>query len=269
MRRTASLASAFVTLLLASACGLGFSGNGSSDGNGTVAPPPCDSTGDPKSISCVVDEKYGVFVSGGASQDGADGTKAHPFASIQAGIDAAHAANKNVYACMGPYSEQVKLADGTSVYGFFDCTQNWTVSASGHAVVTGPSPALTADQIHTATRIVSVDFIANDAAPNETSVAALVTSSSALTLSNLTIHAGAGGKGDDGTQSVALTQSKADGLAGFPGDSACYRGIGVGPPNCPPVPVAGGIGTCDGPGGYVGGAGGQGGTGGGCFACNT
>lgn len=266
MRNIGTFGSVGVMFLLASACADSFSGD--SGNNGSVAPPPCEASASPKSVSCVVDERYGVFVSGAASADGADGTKAHPFASIQAGIDAAHAASKNVYACIGEYSEQVKLADGTSVYGFFDCSQSWKVSETGHAIVTGASPALTADRIVTPTRVEAVDFKSTDAGPNQTSVGALITGSTALTLANLTIQSGAGGKGDDGTQAVALTQPKADGTAGFAGDTACTRSTMVVLGQCFPTPVLGGDGTCLGPGGYVGGAGGQGSTGAGCYACS-
>ena len=262
MRRIGILGSVGAVSMFASACGISFSG--SSD-NGTVAPPPCEATASPKTVACVVDERFGIFVSAAASSDGADGTKAHPFPSIQAGIAAARAAGKNVYACMGEYSEQVTLADGISVYGFFDCSQNWKVSDSGHAIVTGPSPALTADQIVTPTRIDSVDFKSSDAAPNETSIAAIVTRSTALTLANLTIQSGAGGKGDDGAVAVALTQPNADGAAGYGGDTtSCH--LPKTPIYCEATPASGGNGTCVGPGSYVGGGGGAGGTGMGCNA---
>ena len=266
MCRTRILAG-IATLICASACGVSFSG--SSGDNGSVAPPPCDGTASPKTVACVVDERFGIFVSASASSDGADGTKAHPFPSIQAGIEAAHAASKNVYACMGEYSEQVKLVDGTSVYGFFDCSQDWKVSDSGHAIVTGASPALTADQIVTPTRVEGVDFKSTDAAPNETSIAAIITGSTALTLANLTIQSGAGGKGDDGTVAATLTQPNPDGTAGFAGDTDCVRGSMVVAPHCFKTPVGGGDGTCVGPGGYVGGPGGGGGTGAGCYNCTT
>ena len=262
MRRIGILGSVTALWIFAPACGVSFSGN--SD-NGSVAPPPCEATASPKTVACVVDERFGVFVSSSGSSDGADGTKAHPFPTIQAGIEAAHAASKNVYACMGEYSEQVKLVDGTSVYGFFDCSQDWKVTSSGHAIVTGASPALTADQIVTPTRIEAVDFKSNDAAPNETSIAAIITRSTALTLANLTIQSGAGGKGDDGAVAAALTQPNADGAAGYGGDTtSCH--LPKTPTYCEATPAAGGNGTCVGPGGYVGGSGGSGGTGMGCNA---
>lgn len=259
--RLPSRPSSIVLVLLAAACGQSFS-----DGSGgnTVSATPCDPNASPTN-GCSAAEDHGFFVTTTATPDGADGSKAHPFASIMTAITQAAASDskKNVYVCFGTYGEQVTLADGVNVYGYFDCNSDWKIDPSQHALVQAPSPALTADKILNPTRVEGIDFTSNDAGPNDTSIGAKITASTALTLANLTIQGGVGGKGDDGAAATQLTQASPDGVAG----SAAGTCNKVGAANlCKPNGRPPTDGTCVGATGLAGGPGGEGGTGAGCLA---
>ncbi len=62
----------------------------------------------------------GIYVSDSTGNDAYEGTRARPLKTIQAGINAALAANSDVYASAGIYNESVTLAKGVSIYGGFD-----------------------------------------------------------------------------------------------------------------------------------------------------
>ncbi|MGE3673380.1 MAG: hypothetical protein AB7K71_27145, partial [Polyangiaceae bacterium] len=72
----------------------GMTGAGGTGGTG----PTCDTTKDPRYEPCLVDEAYGIFVSGDGDDTTGDGTRAAPYGSINRGLDAAAIAGKNVYA---------------------------------------------------------------------------------------------------------------------------------------------------------------------------
>ena len=87
-------------------------------------------TKSPVDEPCVVDDRYGVFVSAGGSDTAGLGTKASPYKTVTKGPTAAQ--GKNVYVCAGTYAEAVTIEgtlDGARLFGGFDCV-GWSYSAS-------------------------------------------------------------------------------------------------------------------------------------------
>ena len=227
-----------------------------------VAPPGCDTTKLPTDDACVVNDAEGVFVSSTLGSPSGNGTKASPLASLDAAIAAAKKSNKRVYACAETYAEQVHFQDGVDVFGYFACNSAWTVVPTSHAKVAAPaSPAATASNITTATRVEAVDLFAPDFTANsQSSIALVATTSPALVIKNATIHAGTGGKGADGTNGIKLQEPQTatkNGSNARPFD-VCTGAIG----HClTPIPesIPGATNTCGGEAGHDPGPGGAGG----------
>jgi hypothetical protein len=198
-----------------------------------------------------------IYVSSSKGSATGDGTKAHPFASLDAGIAAAK--GRPVYACAETYVEPVHFLNGVSVSGDYDCNAAWT-KTTAHARVAPPaSPAVFASNITSPTRVEFVDIFASDFTDqSQSSIALLASGSPGLTIANAIIHAGAGGKGADGTNATAPVDS---GSAKTGGDAqSAHLCVGT---LCPANPgAAGGTNACTGaqllpaPGG-AGGSGGE------------
>lgn len=179
---------------------------------------------------CVVDETYGVFVASTAAPGG-DGSRARPFTTLSAGIVAAKAAKKRVYACAGTYAEALEIQNGVSMFGGFTCAASIWIPAAEHARVQSPtSPAARASAITVATRIDGMDVsapdggLARDASqPAKSSIALLASNAAALMISNAILHAGSAQSGADGADALGVTQAAAsvDGAAAFPPRRHC------------------------------------------------
>jgi len=191
-------------------------------------PPGCDTSKLPTEDVCVVNDAEGIFVSSSLGKATGDGTKASPLASLAAGIEAAKAAHKRVYACAETYGESIAIENGVDVFGYFACNSSWAVVQTSHAKVASPtSPAATATNVTTPTRVENVDLVAPDFTSNSQSSIALIASGSpSLTIKNATIHAGTGGDGAHGTDGVQLSDSSnKKGLNGI-GYDICNGAIG-------------------------------------------
>lgn len=81
-------------------------------------PPSCDLGKDPKDSPACVADGVGLFVDGTSGLDTNDGTKAHPFAHIQAALAKG---SSRIYVCAGTYDEHVKITAGVGIYGGFAC----------------------------------------------------------------------------------------------------------------------------------------------------
>ena len=208
MRSSLALSLVIISFAACSSDGGGTPDGGDDGGDGGVIIGGCDSTKLPTQDSCVIGDTFGIFVSSSLGSASGDGTKAKPYASLNAGIAAAKAAKKRVYACAEPYAESVTLADGASVFGYFDCSTAWSIG-NNHAKVQSPtSPAATATNISSATRVEAVDLVAPDFTDkSQSSIALLASASPGLTIANATLHAGTGGKGDDGVAGIQLSDS--------------------------------------------------------------
>ncbi len=184
---------------------------GGSDGGSKVdaAPPPgCDPTKLPTDDVCVVNDAEGVFASSSLGSASGDGSKEHPLASLNAAIALAKKNNMRVYACAETYGESITLENAVDVFGYFACQTSWSIGAS-HAKVQSPtSPAATATNITTATRVEAVDIVAPDfTTQSQSSIGLIASASPALTIKNATIHAGTGGSGANGTSAAASNDS--------------------------------------------------------------
>src|SRR5438552_13655818 len=82
------------------------------EGGAPPPPPGCHIEKLPSDDPCVLDESAGVFVSTSLGSAAGDGTRTHPFASIQTGIDHAKATKRRVYVCAEAYAESIAIADG-------------------------------------------------------------------------------------------------------------------------------------------------------------
>src|SRR6185369_17270620 len=222
--------------------GAGNSGDGGADaaaGSGGAPPPMCDGTLSPDVDACVVSDEYGVFVSPTGIDAGADGTQAHPFATVSAAL--AHISKiKHVYVCVGDgdYLEPdtLQIPDRVSIYGGFTCvggTWKYDSATPAHLISSQPIGAM----ITNAKVGVVIQDLRLDAAnaPEDgtgaNSFGLMISGSQGVALKRVEIRAGKGGKGKSG----------ADGATGVDGaDSGASQNGAAG--NCSPS-----VGTLAGP----------------------
>jgi hypothetical protein len=162
--------------------------------------PACDVTKSPVDEPCVVDDRYGVFVSPGGSDTAGVGTKAAPYKTVTKGLTSAQ--GKNVYVCAGNYAEAVTIEgalDGARIFGGFDCL-GWSYAASNRPVVKPTTgPALTAKSLTKGLRVEDVEFDAPaTTASGESSAAGWVTGSANVRLVRVKLVAAAAQAGADG-----------------------------------------------------------------------
>lgn len=181
-------------------------------------------------VSVLEDEDHAYFVAE-SGNNGNTGTRAAPFASIQAAIDAAAADGNggDVYVAEGTYDEGLDLEPGTSIYGGFDAT-TWlrdpesvaTIIDGGRliadmqvAVFAGNANQLTLDGL----TIRSPEAIG----PGRSSVGVWVFQSTGVTIAGCNIEAGAGAPGLDGTPGAPGTKGNngSTGTTGGVCDVAC------------------------------------------------
>lgn len=169
-------------------------------------PPQCDGTKRPDQDACVIADAFGIFVSSSLGNDlTGNGSRALPFATLGHAIVAAKQANRRVYACAETYTENVDFADGVDIYGYFDCTSSWKTTQTRARTLAPKSPAATATKISKDTRIDSLEIVAPDvSSPGASSIGLLANDAGGLHFVNAKIHAGAAGKGDDGTAGIQL-----------------------------------------------------------------
>jgi len=185
----------------------------------------CDPTMDPKDEPCVLDSAYGVFVASAGSDAGAgslgsgvagpDGTAERPYASI--GQAMANLGSKmRIYVCNGLYTEQVNVtAPPVSLFGGLSCAAGssgpvWTY-VGGSAQVTSPSPGYALSVTGVSSGGVTIEDLSftspSATAPGGSSVAAWIASST-VSLKRVTLSAGTGANGANGS-----TPSNYTGLA--------------------------------------------------------
>ncbi|MEO6420345.1 MAG: hypothetical protein ABIP39_13090, partial [Polyangiaceae bacterium] len=182
---------------------------GTDDDGSVISGGQCAGDTLPTADACAIDEKFGLFVSSSRGSPAGTGTMAQPFPTIQQAIDAAKTSKLRVYVCAESYKESLTLADGVSLFGYFDCsTPKWTTS-QGRARVDSPtSPAVTVTNATSATRVEAFEFNAPDAtASSGSSIGLIAVGSPGVSIFYSRIHAGTGKKGADGVEGVQLTQS--------------------------------------------------------------
>lgn len=190
--------------------GEGTSGGGGEDGAGAGGQGPrgCDREGSPSVETCLVAERFAVFVAP-QGDDVADGTRATPFRTIARAVERARESGRLVIACSGTFDERISLRDGARIYGGFACPDSatktpWTYDARTKTIV-APSArgvALEARDVAKAIVIEDLELSALDATePGESSVGASMVRAADVTLRRVRILAGSGRRGADGTRS--------------------------------------------------------------------
>ena len=160
---------------------------------------------------CVTADRYGIFVSATQGSDMGTGKSGSPVRTIGAALGAARdvlaagAPNVSVYVCAdADYAESVTLdasVDGASLFGGFNCDGlHWTYDTSTKAHVKAPpgQPALTVRGISAGIEIQNFFFEASDATQRGgSSIAMFASSATGVSLSQVTLHAGAAAAGAD------------------------------------------------------------------------
>ena len=234
---------------------------------GVVVPPApfaCEPAALPSEDVCTVHEAFGVFVSVSKGSPDGDGTRSAPLDNLDAAITLAKATNRRVYACAENYRENLELASGVSIFGYFDCP-SWTVNAAHAARVSAAqSPVATATSITAATRLEGLELVAPDAsAPGSSSIALRAVGSPALTLVDVKLIAGKGAAGANGVAPVQLVEGgRPNGAGALSRMEAGVCTATYGATGCRLVydaARAGGTSQCVGASGFDGGPGGVGG----------
>jgi hypothetical protein len=182
------------------------------DAPADVAPdvPACDASAgrSPLDEPCLIDERYGSFVSPTGSDTSGKGTRAAPFQTIGRGMSAAKSSGARVFVCDNGtgYTDRIvadATTDGLAIYGGFDCKM-WVFSAGARARVLPKSgPAITASQLTVGITIENFDLRAADAAPGASSIAAQLNASAGIVFRRSRMAAGKGGAGGDGQDGAA------------------------------------------------------------------
>jgi hypothetical protein len=189
-------------------------------------PPGCDASKSPKVDPCVLRDSLGIFVSP-TGDDSAKGTREHPYKTFAKAMDAAHAAGKRVYACVGDYPEAITLVDGVDVYGGVNC-QAFTSATGTSRLVPTTSPVITVKGTTTGVHLERLEAIAPTGSnPGDSSIAMIATDAKHIALVEVHLSAAAGRNGADGKE----------GAIGLPGDLAGAGGASI---ECPADGTGGG-----------------------------
>lgn len=199
----------------------------------------------PSAPQCL-DESKAFFVSPAGDDGAAVGTKAKPFKTLAAALAKVSPAKKRIYICDGTYDEDVRLTPShTEVSLFGGITCNWSASPNkptfGHSTL-----ALRVDNAK-GVAIASIAFAAKDATdPGASSIAAFLASAE-VTFNGVSLTAGKGANGADGTL-TAFVLPDLDALKGTTTLDASLGGAAnkTTCPAGPPVTIGGkgGNGTC-------------------------
>lgn len=215
----------------------------------------------------------GVFVSSAALDDAGDGSREKPFKSINKGLAKGKELGKRVLVCAvkgAPYTEQITLVDGVSVFGDVVCADGkWAVDKTARAEIVSPeSPALVAEGLKLKVRVEGFDVTAPDLgieAPTPNSVALRGRDVADLTFALGSLRAGNARPGK--SAGAAPEQQNVGDISG--GKGANRRACGIGDVCDPGLGgkygqtqdgAKGGVGACKfGDAGRAGGKGGYGG----------
>ena len=183
--------------------------------------------GDPALLG--VDEECGVWVSASLGSDDNPGTPAAPMASLSAAVLKADGRQNRVYACGELWTEPLVLPSGVSLFGGFDCKDDWRHGGKDHrsAIETGPGevPLRTEGELGHM-EVADFRFQSADAAePGGSSIAVMVTDDDVVQFRRCTLFAGRGADGLDGER---LDELAATGATGNSGANACSAPEGAG-----------------------------------------
>jgi hypothetical protein len=226
----------------------------------------CDVNGEPKLEPCVVDARYGVFVSPMGTSNGS-GTKSSPLKSIDAALGVAvpggGSTPKNVYVCAGTYAEAIGITstrDKVRVFGGFRCS-DWAYTGVLPVLAPpGPGIALTLTGLSSAV-FADLEIDAQSAPSSQpspagvagaSSIAVFASGSSGVVMRRCTITAGQGQPGQDPTPAAEFSGPAPSGVSGRVtggGDATpnvCSNGTGTSTGGAGGSPAAGGDNGIDG-----------------------
>jgi hypothetical protein len=176
--------------------------------------PTCDGSLTPATEPCVISEAYGVFVAppaAGGDDTAGDGSRAHPYATIDKGLTSA--SQKRVYVCAATYPASVLVnaaVDGTQIYGGLACPAGVDAStdgSTGHApwsysgapatvAPTAPGFALDVESLVKGAQFEDLAFVAQPGtAAASSSIAVMVNLSMNVSFTRVAATAGAGAAG--------------------------------------------------------------------------
>ncbi len=92
------------------------------------------------------DPDSAIFVAT-SGDDQKPGTRDAPMRTLQAAIDAASAAGKDVYVSAGTYAGSIQLADGVSIFGGYDAADGWSRSEGSVVEIAGGTTAVTGSRL--------------------------------------------------------------------------------------------------------------------------
>lgn len=176
----------------------------------------------------------GVWVSASRGQDSSLGTQGEPVRSLAQAIVLAQAGPTRVYACGEVYAEPVSLPSGVSLFGGFDCQNNWVYRGMARRATIAPAPgeiALTMLEGDEESHVGDIEARSADAVKaGESSIAVLVQDEAKGVLRRADIIAGNGADGADGSDGDHDGFPAQKGLAGNDGTAACTAAPGLGGP---------------------------------------
>jgi len=180
-----------------------------------------------------VADPYAIFVSPEGSDDNV-GTQLAPLATLTKAVEVA-GGDKLVLVCSASYDEHVSITAGARIYGGFKCA-DWS-SDTGRPVFKPATagPALKVDTVTEEVLIDGLSFEVGDAvAAGETALASLVNASPKVTLRSVSLTAGKGKAGANGTltnfvfPNASTLNGNPEGPAGSGGGEkicACQAGL--------------------------------------------
>jgi hypothetical protein len=140
----------------------------------------------------------GIFVAP-TGNDSTRGTIAEPVRTLQRAAARAQETKLPVYVCNGSYRENLAISAPVAIYGGYDCTRDW-LRTKDHAVVDpGAGVALSIASVKGPVHLSRLAFRAlAGTAPGQSSQAAAISDSSAVTLVRVEFQAGTGAPGAAG-----------------------------------------------------------------------
>jgi hypothetical protein len=219
-------------------------GTAGEDGSGGAggATPACNITESPADESCLVSDAFAIFVRANEGSTMGAGTMGSPMPSLALAIEKAREDGKIVIACQDNFQEPLELSGADAgfalrIYGGFSCTRAdavWVHSGIPTVVATAaPGPALRV-QGAAGLHIEDFDFSSVDASQDgESSIAAVVASSTDVVFRRVTFDAGEGMDGAAGASppppfARAPDGHSGDGTTGGPAQQSCTCGESVG-----------------------------------------
>ncbi|MFO0696862.1 MAG: hypothetical protein U0230_25040 [Polyangiales bacterium] len=145
------------------------------------------------------------------------GTRSAPVRTLARGMSLATSGGRSLLLVgTGTYAETLLLVPGIGVHGGYIRANGWARSASDKTIVRGAGVGLRSLHLTAPTRISFLEVEATNAPVGESSIAGIVSDSSALVIEDSSFVAGDGGDGAAGTQPATPAKAAA-GQAGSPG----------------------------------------------------